>query len=55
MTIYELHRTTTVKALNKEGSIRKAAKAMGISAFTVFRWKKDFGIELINGTYKATK
>lgn len=44
MTIPQLYRETTVKALNRYRSIRKAADAMGVSFVTVFRWKREYGI-----------
>lgn len=46
MTIPQLYRDTTVKALNRYRSIRKAADAMGVSFVTVFRWKREYGITL---------
>lgn len=52
MTIPQLYRETTVKALNKAKSIAEAAQLMGVTERTVYNWMNEFNImKLANGRY----
>ena len=45
ITFDELYRDCALKALNRAGTVKGAATLLGIPERTLFRWKKNFGIE----------